>query len=591
LIADSILSQIKINSGLEGRLDRNGEPLHLINGFMPFQWEGVEFLVSQNRAAYLRWDTGTGKTVAAEAAILIKRQEGFDLTLYVVKPNNLTTAQRKLKQHTGIDGYILSGTPKQREAILIKVDDDIYDGKQPVLILNAEKFGTDTDYFIELVTDRAILLVLDEAAKWGNRATKLYRATCKVFYTAKTKNDIFYPQRGYERASKMFSLALSATPLTKSPENLFNTVRLICPGLLGSITHFNNMYAGPRDQYNQVMYWRNLDHMTATVSPILHQVFKEGNHEVEAQFPETLEDTIFCTMDRNAEMLYSALQTEYSNVGKLSILSFDEILAAIGCLQMIASNPRAVLVSAMLREDYERELEAFGDYLDQEGIYGTQRKADVKEFERRYKRGSEVALKLRALIGNDAIFTDRDKKGNCSNGKLIQLKEFLDEHEGKAVVFTTEKVMQDLVAEWLTEWGIPHVVYHGALTQKNRVEAIDNFRQDEKIRVFLSTDAGQDSIDLPEASLTIHYDWPWSWSGVKQRENRQHRIDSEQDVVRVVTLTVPATVEDRKAEIVAKKQSYHRTIFEGAEEPEEVAKEDWIWVLTGEQDPDIMMGV
>lgn len=578
------LQNVKINSGLEGRLDRNGKPLKLINGFMPFQWEGVQFLAAQERAAYLRWDTGTGKTVAAEAAILMKRQEGYDLTLYVVKPNNLVSALRKLEEHTGIVGYVLDGTPKQREKIFIQVDDDVVEGKQPVLILNAEKFSVDSDYLIELVTDRSVLLILDEAAKFGNRKTKLYRNTCKVFFKSKTEKGVFYPRSGYERTSKLFSVALSATPITKSPDNLFNTVRLLYPGYLGSIHEFNNMYAGPRDKWGEVIYWRNLDHLAAKMAPLVHQASKH-DPEIAAQFPEIMPpETIFCYMDKNAEKLYNVLQKEYSNIGVLSMLSFDEILAAIGCFQMIASNPRAVLVSAQLREDYERELEAFEEYLDEDMIYGQQRKADLKDFERRYKKGSEVALKLRTLVGSDALFTDSDAKGECVNGKLVALREFLDEHDGKAVVFTTEKVMQDLVAEWLDKWEITYVAYHGALTQKQRTAALDDFRSNEDIRIFLSTDAGQDSIDLPEASLTIHYDWPWSWAGVKQRENRQHRIDSEQDSVRIITLTVPATVEDRKAEIVEKKYGYHRAIFEGQDiETEEPTREDWLYVLTGEE--------
>lgn len=577
---------IRINSSLEGRLNHNGEPLRLINGFMPFQWEGVKFLANQERAAYFRWDTGTGKTVIAEAAILMKRYEGYDLSLYVVKPNNLEGARRKLKEHTGIEGYVLDGTPKQREKIFLQVDDDVVDGKQPVMILNAEKFSVDTSLFIELITGRSVLLILDEAAKFGNRKTILYRKTCEVFFKSKTDKGLFYPRKGYERPSKLFSVALSATPITKSPDNLFNTVRLLYPGFLGSVSEFNNLYAGPRNKWNQITYWRNLDHLAKRMTPIVHQVSK-NDPEISSQFPKVMpSETIFCSMDKNSETLYSILQKEYSNVGLLSMLNFDEILAAIGCFQMIASNPRAVLISAQLREDYERDLEAFEEHLDKEGVYGRDRIDEINDFERRFKRGSEVALKLRALVNNDSLFTDKDSRGECINSKLVVLRELLEEHDGKAVVFTTEKVMQDLIAEWLEKWNISYVVYHGGLTQKMKTQSIDWFRYGNKghnYKVFLSTDAGQDSIDLPESSLTIHYDYPWSWSGIQQRENRQHRIDSSQEFVRTITLTVPNTVEDRKVEIIEKKYGYHRALFEGQDvEAEGPTRENWLFVLTGD---------
>jgi len=54
-------------------------------------------------------------------------------------------------------------------------------------------------------------------------------------------------------------------------------------------------------------------------------------------------------------------------------------------------------------------------------------------------------------------------------------------------------------------------------------------------------------------------------------------------------LTVPATVEDRKAEIIEKKYGYHRAIFEGAiEDTEGPTREDWLYVLTGKEQSDIV---
>lgn len=540
----------------------------------PFQAEGIEFIAAQKRAAYMRWDTGTGKTVAAEAAILLKRAEGFDMTLYVVRPNHLEGARRKLLAHTGIEAHMLTGDKRRRTRTFLEVDDAVVAGEQPVLIFNPEKFSTDTEMFAELVEGRSVLLVLDEAQKrYGNRSTKLYRATCKALYRSKTDRGVYYPRAGFERASKMFGVALSATPITKSPENLFNTVRLLYPGFLGSVNDFNNRYAGPRNQWGEVMSWRNLDHLAEAVAPIVHDVSKR-DPEIAAQFPAVTEETAFCDMDAPTERLYRTLQREYSNLGVLSMLDFDEILAVIGCLQMIVSNPVAVLYSAELREEYEEALEEF--------LSEPRKAAEVKEFEKKNRRGSEVALKLRELVGDDSSFTDCDKKGEATNGKLVQLREFLEEHDGKAVVFSTEFVMQQLISQWLSSWGISHVQYHGGLSQQQRQRAIDLFREDPEVKVFLSTDAGQDSIDLPEASLTIHYDWPWSWAEVQQRQNRQHRIDSDQEHVRVITLAVPGTVEDRKAEIVARKRGYHQAIFEGgADEPDEMTQDDYLYVLAG----------
>jgi hypothetical protein len=535
----------------------------------------------------MRWDTGTGKTLAAEGAILLKRAEGYDLSLYVVRPNHIEGARRKLLAHTGLEAIVFDGTPRARERRLVEADDAVADGSQPVLLFNPEKFSTDTEYLSELVEGRRVLVVFDEAQKrYGNRSTQLYRNTAKVLYTSSTGDGIHYPREGYERPSQLFGVAMSATPLTRSPENVFNQIRLIFPGLLGSINDFNNLYVAYRDHWGNVVRWKNLDHLAAAIAPILHQASKE-DPEIAAQFPKQMPPEVaYCDMDRQTARLYAVLQREYADIGYSSLLDYSEILAAIGCLQMIVSNPRAVWESARLRAEYEDERADLIAWLDQNAASaGIKPDVALRDFEKKNKRGSEVALKLVEAVDDDSLFTDTDKSGNLSNGKLINLQEYLEAHDGKAVVFCSEVVMQGIVSGWLTEWGVKHVIYNGTLSRKQATEAIDSFREDDSVRVFLSTDAGQDSIDLPEANLTAHYDLPqdWSWASLTQRDNRQHRIDSDQESVRRVYLTVPGTVEDRKFEVVERKHGFHQAVFEGAEQADEgpPVQEDALYVLTG----------
>ena len=198
-----------------------------------------------------------------------------------------------------------------------------------------------------------------------------------------------------------------------------------------------------------------------------------------------------------------------------------------------------------------------------------------------------MALKLRALINDDAKFTDEDKSGNCTVSKMIELRERIEQHDDKVIVFTTmNDTLLPLISEWFDKWGIKHVKYHGGITgHANKQAVIDEFRSNPDVKVFLSTDAGSDSIDLPEATLTVHYDLPWTQAKITQRENRQDRIDSTKDAVQVVTLAVPFTVEDRKQEILATKQGYHDKLFSGdiSEAAEATAKSDFLYILTGKR--------
>ena len=597
---------VSVESKLDGRIDRNGNALKLVRGFLPFQAQGINFMRSCERATYFQWSTGTGKTLAAEGTILTKRQsgygpnkdQGFDVCLYVVKPNNLYNSWRKLREHTGIESRILTGTPKRRERLFAETAYKMQEGEQPILIMNAEKFREDTEFLSLLVEDKKVLVIFDEMpTKYANRSTALYRATCEVLYKSfvisqgsKSKGKkIFFPKAGQDRPSEVFYVGMSATPIRNSPEDLFNCVRLMDSRIFGTIDNFNNMFAGPRDRWNNVISWRNLDLMGAMVSHIFHQADKENDPEIAAQFPAKLPpETIFCDMDKGSEKLYAKLQNEYDFDAirqGFSILDWDEILAAIGCFQMICSNPRSVLISAKEYEAYMQARTSFEIQLDREGITGKDKRAALKEFDKKNKNGSEVAHKLRRVVNDDSKFTDQDSKGECVVSKMLTLRDLIESHDDKVIVFTAmNETLLPLISEWLTKWNITHVCYHGMLSPKQKQDAQDAFRNDPAVKVFLSTDAGQDSIDLPEASLTIHYDEPWTWATKKQRENRQDRIDSAKSVVRTITLAVPNTVEDRKAEIISRKHGYHKSVFEGeiAEQAEELRKSDFLYILTGE---------
>jgi SNF2 family DNA or RNA helicase len=441
-----------------------------------------------------------------------------------------------------------------------------------------------------LVEDHKLLVIFDEMpTKYANRGTALYKATAEVLYTTfvipqdgKGKGKpLFYPSVKGDRPSEVFYVAMSATPISNSPEDFFNSIRLMDSSIYGSVKDFNNQFVSSRDRWFQIDGWKSLDLMGAMAAHIVHQVDKHTDPEINAQFPTKLPpETVYCDMDSATEKLYAKLQKEYENIKNGSMLDFEEILAAIGTFQMLCSNPRSVLISAKIREEYEAKLDDF--------LATDPSEDEIKEFEKKFRDGSLVALKLRTLVNDDSKFTDENAKGECIVSKMIELRERIEQNDDKVIVFSTmNQTLLPLISEWLDKWGITHVSYHGGITgHANKQAIIDEFRTNPDVKVFLSTDAGSDSIDLPEATLTIHYDLPWTKSKITQRENRQDRIDSTKDAVQVVTLAVPFTVEDRKAEILSIKQGYHDSLFNGviSETEGKAVKSDFFYILTGKRE-------
>lgn len=575
---------VDITPTFEGRIDREGNEVHTIRGFLPFQAQGVNFMNSCERAGYGQWSTGTGKSVLAEGVILLKRKEGFDLTLYVNKPGNLYNAARKVQEHTleSLESTVLWGTPKKRERILEEIEDQIRAGTQPILVMNAEKYKSEKELFKEMVTGRKVLTIFDEIPfRYSNRMTDLYRSTAEVYYTTFTthkgkKN--FYPKAGKDRTTDRFFLAMSATSMRNSPEDIFNQVRLMDSRIFGSINDFHNAYVKARDPWGKVVKWRNLDYFGAKYSHIVHKADKKNDPRIAAQFPKVLPpETIFCDLSDVQEKLYAKLQNEYAKIGVDSVLDWDEVLAAIGCFQMIVDNPRGVLDSAIRRERYLHERAEF--------VRTNMPTAkELKAWDKKHVQGSEVAWKLRNLIGDDSKFTDRNAAGDCIVEKMNQCRYQIENNEEKVIVFSDKnETLLPYIGEWFDEWGITYVAYHGQMSAKKRDEAQQEFRTNPDIKVFLSTDAGQDSIDLPEADLTINYNLPWTQMTLNQRDGRFHRIDSLMDEVRVVTLRAPNTCEDRRAFLVQWKGGLQDEVDgEIVEMAEHMSKADMLYLLTGD---------
>ena len=195
-------------------------------------------------------------------------------------------------------------------------------------------------------------------------------------------------------------------------------------------------------------------------------------------------------------------------------------------------------------------------------------------------KGSEIALRLVETLKR--IPTD-DR-----HTKFETLHEILTEKHSdeKVLVYMTwaNYGYAPVIAK-LEEWGISYVAYTG--TDKQRQAAKDRFRSDPDIRVFLSSDKGSDSIDLPEAAVGVNYNLPWTWTRKRQRQGRNNRVDSELETTWWYTLTMCHSVEERKAEIIAMKQGYHETLFDGkaAEDSasSKLSREDLVFILTGER--------
>ena len=83
--------------------------------------------------------------------------------------------------------------------------------------------------------------------------------------------------------------------------------------------------------------------------------------------------------------------------------------------------------------------------------------------------------------------------------------------------------------KYVTRWGYGAVLYDGSMKAKQ--EAEDRFRNDDSVKIFVSSDKGSDSINLEKGSVVINYNLPYKYTTLIQRVNRVNRLTSEHEHV------------------------------------------------------------
>lgn len=143
------------------------------------------------------------------------------------------------------------------------------------------------------------------------------------------------------------------------------------------------------------------------------------------------------------------------------------------------------------------------------------------------------------------------------SGKVELLDELLDTilAEGASVLVFTQYVrMARLLERHLTSRGVTAQLLHGGTPVPRREEMVRRF-QDGEVPVFLlSLKAAGTGLNLTRAGHVVHFDRWWNPAVEAQATDRAYRIGQTQPV-QVHRLIAEGTIEDRIAEMLARKQA------------------------------------
>jgi SNF2 family DNA or RNA helicase len=145
-----------------------------------------------------------------------------------------------------------------------------------------------------------------------------------------------------------------------------------------------------------------------------------------------------------------------------------------------------------------------------------------------------------------------------TNAKYDGLERLVDSTREKIVIFTQFRATLEFVARSLRAKGIRTTVFHGALTLREKEEAIAQFR--DRSRILVSTEAGGEGRNLQFCHFLVNYDLPWNPMRIEQRIGRLHRLGQTHDV-HVFNFTARNTVESYVLEIVHEKINLFRSVI------------------------------
>lgn len=204
-------------------------------------------------------------------------------------------------------------------------------------------------------------------------------------------------------------------------------------------------------------------------------------------------------------------------------------------------------------------------------------------------------LEEKAAIGSLLAAIDHALEGSYSPSKWRFLTETclltnnIEPGNGRqAVVFTEYADTATWIARRLSSEGFLAKVYSGRQTHAERYDVRESFMRGE-FQVIVSTDAGNEGIDLQTAHVLVNYDIPWSLVRLEQRMGRIHRVGQKRDV----ELYNLVAVETREGETLLKllnnfvsaAEELHGKIFDSLSVVAELADvryEEWLHALYGD---------
>lgn len=246
------------------------------------------------------------------------------------------------------------------------------------------------------------IIVADEATRISNPAAK----TTKLLKTLKGKKRV----------------ALTGTPISNSPEDIFSIIDWICPGYLGTYYQFLDQYTVKEPRFNRIVGYKNLSALSEKISRFMLRRTKE---EVLKDFPAKTVENISFELTPEEMRLYDAVRLQIiSEIKDLMVNKATLGLIPVKMLRLKQVTDHRALITG--KTESSSKLEALKEILAPIAASGD--KAIV------FTQFAEMA---KILLSELNIYQPRIIMGEISaENRQKAVEEFTNDPECKVIVMT-----------------------------------------------------------------------------------------------------------------------------------------------------------
>ncbi len=157
----------------------------------------------------------------------------------------------------------------------------------------------------------------------------------------------------------------------------------------------------------------------------------------------------------------------------------------------------------------------------------------------------QKALLMCRMSANSTYLVDKKEPGYSS--KLEELDSLLDsllsENGNKIVLFSEWTTMLNLIEPLIKKRKVPFVRLDGSVPQRERQRLVQEFQENPKCKLFVTSNAGSTGLNLQAANTVINVDLPWNPAVLEQRISRAHRMGQTRPI-QVFVLVTEETIEE-----------------------------------------------